>query len=298
MTSGGSTSPVLAVTDLEVTIDSRGGAVHAVNGVSFEVAHGEAVGIVGESGCGKSTTLRSVIGLHSARGVAQTGSIRFLGEEMLGKSQRELRRIRGKDIGFISQSPFGALNPILSVGRQFANVVRAHRAMGRSEIRELAIGALRNVGIPEPERVLDGYAHELSGGMAQRVVIAMAMIHDPQLVLADEPTTALDVTVQRQILDLMQELVHAKQRSMLIVTHDLGVVAQYCQRVVVMYEGKPVETGAVEDVFLRPTHPYTETLLRAVPGSAAAGSEATARELADYPVGSSVRDGARPRDDR
>lgn len=280
-------TPLLSVTDLRVSFETRHGAVHAVNGVTFETMPGEIVGIVGESGCGKSQTLRAIIGLTQSPGHVDSGVVKFQGENFLKMTPRQQRRIRGKDIGFISQSPFGALNPILSIQQQFANVIRAHRRASKKECRDLALKALQDVGIAGPERVLDGHAHELSGGMAQRVVIAMAMIHNPKLLLADEPTTALDVTVQRQILDLITGLISGGDRSMLLVTHDLSVVAQYCSRVLVMYAGKPVEIGDVRDVFHHPRHPYTRALLEAVPRADGEikGLTGTLPNLIDYPTG-------------
>src|SRR5579883_1871724 len=205
----------------------------AVHGTSFSVEPGEFVGIVGETGCGKSVTVRSIIGLVPHPGHIVGGEILFEGEDLRRKRPRELRRIRGAKIGFVAQNPFGALNPILSIEEQFATLIRAHGGASRGEARAQALEMLGAVGIAGPERVLGGYAHELSGGMAQRVVIAMALVLNPRLVIADEPTTALDVTVQRQILDRLSKLVHEHGSSMLLVTHDLGVVAQYCTKVVV-----------------------------------------------------------------
>lgn len=278
---------VLRVEGVSVEFHTRHGDVHAVNDVAFHVDPGEIVGLVGESGCGKSATLRAIAGLTTTPGKVVSGSIHFAGQDLVGRSDRQLRAIRGKEIGFISQSPFGALNPILSIEKQFANVLRAHRRTARGEVREIALNALRQVGIAGPERVLDGYAHQLSGGMAQRVVIALAMLHEPRLVLADEPTTALDVTVQRQILDLMSSLVSGQNRSMLLVTHDLSVVAQYCSRVVVMYAGRAIESGDVRTVFTRPAHPYTRALLEAVPrvGGQIKGLRGGLPDLIDYPAG-------------
>lgn len=256
---------MLRVRDLKTRFVTQHGVVHAADGVSFDVADGEIVGIVGESGSGKTVTINSVLGLVRPPGKVTSGSAMFEETDLLSLTRRELRRIRGMRIGFIAQNPFGALNPILPIRKQFENVMRAHVKIDRRSIRRHALDMLQKVGIAGPQRVLDGYAHELSGGMAQRVVIALALLLDPRLVVADEPTTALDVTVQRQILDLISSLVREGNRSLLIVTHDLGVVAQYCDRVVVMYAGRVVEQGRVEQVFMRPLHPYTLALLRAVP---------------------------------
>ncbi|WP_283136379.1 ABC transporter ATP-binding protein [Rhizohabitans arisaemae] len=263
------------------------GTVRAVNGVGFVVKPGDVLGVVGESGCGKSATLRAIAGLTQPPGHIDGGRVEFDGRELTGLGRGGLRRILGNEIGFISQSPFGALNPILSIERQFRNVIKAHRRASARECREIALKALRDVGIAGPERVLDGYAHQLSGGMAQRVVIAMATVHNPQLILADEPTTALDVTVQRQILDLITGLIAESNRSMLIVTHDLGVVAQYCTRVLVMYAGQAVEEGTVDQVFRTPQHPYTQALLAAVPkvGGEIRGLQGGLPDLINYPSG-------------
>jgi len=255
----------LEVRDVETRFITRRGVIRAVNGVSFDVAEGEFVGIVGESGSGKSATINSILGLIRARNIVLSGTAVFNGRDLIAMPSGELRRIRGAEIGFIAQNPFGALNPVLRISRQFENVVRAHRRLDRKTIRERARTMLERVGIHQPDQVLDGYAHELSGGMAQRVVIAMALILDPALVVADEPTTALDVTVQKQILDLISALAREHRRSMLMITHDLGVVANYCDRVVVMYCGRVVEDGSVAEVFEHPRHPYTLALLRSVP---------------------------------
>ena len=278
---------MLDVSGIETEFRTKRGVVHAVNGVSFTVGDGEIVGIVGETGCGKSVTIRSILGLVKAPGHVLKGSAVFDNKDLLALSPRELRKTRGAEIGFVAQHPFGSLNPILRIGTQFKNVIRAHRHASSDECQELALQMLEAVEIPGPKRVLNGYAHELSGGMAQRVVIGLAMVLDPRLVIADEPTTALDVTVQRQILDLIAELTSKGDRSMILVTHDLGVVAEYCQRVVVMYAGKVVESGPVGDVFRNPAHPYTEDLLAAIPlpGERLRALRGTLPDLIDYPVG-------------
>ena len=256
---------MLSVSGLTTEFRSRVRGVRAIEDIAFEVPQGIAVGLVGETGSGKSVTIRSILGLLPVSGRVVAGSAEFEGVDLCRANRKQLRGIRGRRIGFVAQNPFGSLNPVLSIEKQFANVVRAHRTMSRAQIRELALARLESVQVRGPERVLKGYAHELSGGMAQRVVIALAMLHDPPLVIADEPTTALDVTVQRQILDLIDAQVSAGNRSLLLVTHDLAVVAQYCQQVVVMKAGHVVETGAVADVFGAPKHPYTQQLLAAVP---------------------------------
>ena len=268
---------MLTVSGLTTEFRTRKGPVRAIDGIGFEVPTGVAVGVVGETGSGKSVTIRSVLGLLPGYGRVVGGRAEFEGHDLITASRKQLRHVRGNRIGFVAQNPFGALNPVLRIEKQFANVIRAHRRMGRAEVHDLALRRLESVQVPSPERVLRGYAHELSGGMAQRVVIALAMLHDPPLVIADEPTTALDVTVQRQILDLIAAQVAGGDRSLLLVTHDLGVVAQYCARVVVMRSGEVVEQGAVAEVFTDPQHPYTRKLLAAVPPapwSASARAEA------------------------
>ncbi|WP_156757143.1 ABC transporter ATP-binding protein [Actinokineospora pegani] len=270
---------MLTVSGLTTEFRTRKGPVRAIDDIGFEVPTGVAVGVVGETGSGKSVTIRSVLGLLPAYGRVIGGRAEFEGQDLVTASRKRLRHVRGNRIGFVAQNPFGALNPVLRIEKQFANVVRAHRKMSTSAVRELALRRLESVQVPSPERVLRGYAHELSGGMAQRVVIALAMLHDPPLVIADEPTTALDVTVQRQILDLIAAQVAGGDRSLLLVTHDLGVVAQYCAHVVVMRSGQVVEQGPVAEVFTDPRHAYTRQLLAAVPPapwSAAAKAETTA----------------------
>lgn len=256
---------MLSVRDLKVRFASRHGIIHAGNGVSFDVPANTRVGVVGESGSGKSVMLGAVLGLLRGPGVEITGSALLEGEDLMAARPSRLRSIRGARIGYVAQNPFGALNPILTIRAQFRNLVRAHETAGRDDIDARALAMLERVGIREPRRVLDGYAHELSGGMAQRVVIAMALILGPRLVVADEPTTALDLTVQKQILHLIDALVTAENRSLLIVTHDLGVVAQFCDEVIVMYCGQVVERGPVGEVFGDPAHPYTRALLGAIP---------------------------------
>jgi oligopeptide/dipeptide ABC transporter ATP-binding protein len=253
------------VRNIETTFRTRSGVVHAVNGVSFDVPAGGFVGIVGESGSGKSVTINTILGLIRSVRTRSSGTAMFEGGDLVSMRSRDLRRLRGARIGFIAQNPFGALNPVIPISRQFENVVRAHTRLDRKAIRLRALQMLDKVGIRQPERVLDGYAHELSGGMAQRVVIAIALMLDPALIVADEPTTALDMTVQKQIMELISELARERGTSMVIVTHDLGVVANYCDNVVVMYCGRVMEDGPVGEVFARPFHPYTSALLRSVP---------------------------------
>ena len=295
----GGSGPLLDVRELHVQFRSRRRTVHAVNGVSFSVSTGETVGVVGETGCGKSATVRAIIGLLKSPGRITAGSVRLDGTDLVGLGPRQLRRLRGASIGFVPQNPFGALNPVLRIERQFRNVIRSHRRAGRAEIRRTALAMLEAVGIADPEGVLRGYAHELSGGMAQRVVIALAMVLDPRLVVADEPTTGLDLTIQRQILDLIRDLAETEGRSMLLVTHDVGVVAQYCSRVLVMYAGQVVEAGPVRRVLTEPAHPYTEALLAAVPrrGERLVGAQGTVPTLLELPAGCFYYDRCTYRDD-
>ena len=257
----------LEVRNLEVTIKTPDAVVHPVRGIDLTVESGEVVGIVGESGCGKSTTIKAVMRLLGAQTTVTADRIALAGHgDLLDVPDRRMRHVRGEKIGFVAQNPFGSLNPIYRIERQFYELQRAHKTgVSRTESREIALGMLKGVGIVEPERVLDGYAHQLSGGMAQRVVIALATTLSPQLLLADEPTTGLDATVQAQILDLISDLVRQENRSMVLVSHDLGVIAQYCQKVVVMYDGEVVERGSVMDVMVTPEHPYTQSLIASVP---------------------------------
>jgi oligopeptide/dipeptide ABC transporter ATP-binding protein len=282
---------LLEVERVRTEFRTKRGTVHAINDVSFTVDRGEIVGIVGESGSGKSTAVRSIIRLVRPPGEVVAGRAALDGSDLLAMSRSELRRTRGVRVGFVAQNPFGALNPVYRVERQFANIVRAHRQASRAEIRALATRLLQATGIPDPERVLRGYAHQLSGGMAQRVVIAMALSLDPALLIADEPTTALDLTVQRQLLDTLRSLIRDDDRSMLLVTHDLSVVATYCDRVLVMYAGKIIEQGPTHTVFARPAHPYTEALLKAIPGSQTkpVALRGMVPDLVDYPRGCPYR---------
>jgi len=279
---------MLTVSGVSVEFATPQGVAHATNDVSFEVRPGRILGIVGETGSGKSVTIRSILGILRPPGRVTTGSILFKGRDLLTLRQRELRSIRGREISLVIQNPFGALNPVLTIGRQFRNVIQVHeKKTSNRECDARAVKALREMRINDPERVLAGYAHELSGGMAQRVVLALALVLEPQLVLADEPTTALDLTTQRAILDLIRDRIVTGERAMILVTHDLGVVAQYCDDVAVMYAGRLVESGTVGDVLLRPRHQYTRALLDSVPGPgiAARGIPGTVPNLIDYPRG-------------
>ena len=281
------TGPLLDVQDLRAEFATKRGIVHAVNGVNFTVDRGELVGIVGESGCGKSATIRSIIGLLRPPGKVVGGTASFLGEDLVAMSKRRRRQTLGARIGFVPQNPFGSLNPVMKIERQFLRVIREHADLSKTAARDRAAEMLDRAGIADPERVLGGYAHQLSGGMAQRTVLAIAMSLEPDLVIADEPTTGLDVTVQRQILDLTVDLVTRDGRAMMLVTHDLGVVAHYCARVIVMYAGKVVEVGPTAKVFAQPAHPYTELLLNAVPrpGQPLTVARGQIPDLVEYPQG-------------
>jgi len=266
MTARAAAPHLLEVRDLKTWFASERGVVRAVDGVSFHVDAGETLGIVGESGCGKSVTALSLLGLvdePSGRIVAGS-SIRLRGEELVGAGEERLRRVRGNEIAMIFQEPAASLNPVFPVGDQIVEVLRAHRGMGRREARAEAVRGLDEVGIPDAGRRVDAYPHQLSGGMAQRVMIAMALACEPALLVADEPTTALDVTIQAQMLRLLAEVKARHGMALILVTHDLAVVAEVCDRVAVMYAGRIVETGGVADVFERPAHPYTRALLDAI----------------------------------
>lgn len=261
-------SPLLSVRDLRTSFRTEEGLVQAVDGISFDIYAGETVGLVGESGCGKTITSLSILDLvPKPRGRIDPGSsIVFGGEELVGAAESRLRAIRGKDIAMIFQDPKTSLNPVMTIGAQIAEVLRLHRGLGRAEARAEVVTLLHEVGIFEPASRVDSYPNQLSGGMLQRVMIAMALSCEPQLLIADEPTTALDVTIQAQILDLLADLRERRGMAILLVTHDLGVVAEVCDRVLVMYAGQIIEAGRVEDVFSQPSHPYTQGLLAALPG--------------------------------
>jgi peptide/nickel transport system ATP-binding protein len=239
--------------------------VRAVDDVSFGITPGELLGLVGESGCGKSMTALSIMRLIAPPGKIVAGEILFEGRDLLKFSNREMRDLRGNDIAMIFQDPMTSLNPVYTVGEQIAEALRLHRRLSRRDARKGAIDAMREVAIPDPETRADDYPHQLSGGLRQRVMIAMALACDPKLLIADEPTTALDVTIQAQILELLNHLRRTRELAVLLITHDLGVVAEVADRVCVMYTGKIVEESPVDELFARPKHPYTEGLLRSVP---------------------------------
>ena len=257
--------PLLAIEDLRVQFWTSRGTVYAVNGVSFDVAPGETLAIVGESGCGKSVTALATMGLLPRAGRIMGGSARLEGRDLLRLSDRAMRSIRGKDVAMIFQDPMTSLNPVLTIGRQIREALETHLDLNRREATSRAADLLDRVGIPSPNVRLNDYPHQFSGGMRQRAMIAMALACEPKVIIADEPTTALDVTIQAQILDLLRQLVDERGAALILITHDLGVVAGMCERVNVMYAGMFVETGGARQVFARPRHPYTLGLLQSVP---------------------------------
>ena len=256
---------LLSVEDLRVEFWTSRGTIYAVNGISFDIAPGETLGIVGESGCGKSVTALALLGILSRAGRTPTGTALFGGRDLLKLSDRQLRGIRGKEIAMIFQDPMTSLNPVLTIGRQLREALETHFGMKRKEANERAAELIDRVGIPSARERIKDYPHQFSGGMRQRVMIAMALACKPKLLIADEPTTALDVTIQAQILNLLRELVAEENAAMILITHDLGVVAGTCERVNVMYAGMFMETGSASQLFARPRHPYTLGLLQSIP---------------------------------
>ena len=256
---------LLEVRDLTVHFDTEDGLVEAVDGVTFNVRSGEILGVVGESGSGKSVTALALLRLVRPPGRIVQGAVRFEGTDLARLSEDEMRAVRGTRIAMVFQSPRTALNPVLTVGRQISRLFELHQGASRAEGRARTIEMLKLVGISEPERRARQYAHQLSGGMCQRVMIAMALATSPRLLLADEPTTGLDVSIAAQILELLRDLGRRTGASILLITHDLGVVAEVCDRVAVMHAGQIVEVGAVRAIFARPRHPYTQALVRSIP---------------------------------
>ncbi len=274
---------LLEVDNLQTHFATLDGVVRAVEGLSFHIDAGETVAIVGESGCGKSVTSMSILRLVQEPPGKIAGQIRFQGRNLLDLPDAEMRKIRGKDISMIFQEPMTSLNPVLTVGKQIGETLRLHEGLSADEALKRSIAMLALVGIPAPERRVHEYPHQLSGGMRQRVMIAMALACNPQLLIADEPTTALDVTIQAQILDLMRDLKTRVGAAIMLITHDLGVVAEMAQRVVVMYAGRKVEEGDVNEIFARPMHPYTKGLLGAVPRLGSSLESTGRSKLAEIP---------------
>jgi peptide/nickel transport system ATP-binding protein len=278
--------PLLEVENLQTHFRTPDGIVRAVDGVSFAVARGETMAIVGESGCGKSVTANSILRLVPQPPGRIAGAIRFEGTDLLRLSERAMRDIRGNRISMVFQEPMTSLNPVFTVGHQIAETLRLHQRLGRRALAERAVEMLSLVGIAEPRRRAGEYPHQLSGGMRQRVMIAIALACSPQLLIADEPTTALDVTIQAQILDLMGDLKQRVGAAIILITHDLGIVAEIAERVMVMYAGRKVEEARVADLFRAPRHPYTQGLLAAVPklgSSLDAAGAGHATKLAEIP---------------
>jgi peptide/nickel transport system ATP-binding protein len=269
--------PLLEVTDLSVRFDTEDGPVYAVDKLSYSLARGEVLGLVGESGCGKSVSAMSLVGLLP-RNAHVGGSVLFDGVDLLQLPDKQLRRIRGSQIAYVFQEPMTSLNPVYTVGRQIGEVLRVHLGMSRADARDRSIELLRVVRVPAPEQRVDEYPHQLSGGMRQRVMIAMAIACDPKLLVADEPTTALDLTTQAGILDLMREIRDTFGTAIIMITHDLGVVADLADRVLVLYGGRKAEEANVHDLFADPQHPYTIALLDAIPRA-----EDTDRRLREIP---------------
>jgi peptide/nickel transport system ATP-binding protein len=272
-------APLLELEGLRTYFDTLAGTVRSVDGVSYTVHAGRTLGVVGESGCGKSVTALSIMRLvPRPPGRFAGGSVRYRGTDLLKLSEAQMREIRGNRISMIFQEPMTSLNPVLTVGRQIAETVQLHQKVGRAQALERAVEMLRVVQIPEPERRANEYPHQLSGGMRQRVMIALALACNPELLIADEPTTALDVTIQAQILDLLKRLQKEFGMGVIMITHDLGVVAESCDRVVVMYAGRKVEEADVVDLFDRPLHPYTRALMASMPAM-----NTRSRRLAEIP---------------
>lgn len=261
MVDGGKPEPLLAVDDLHVRFATEDGVVQAVDGVSFDLRPGEILGIVGESGCGKSVTAQTMMGLTRSPNSEISGSVRFRGKDLVGASDEDLQSIRGREISMVFQDPMTSLNPVYKVGAQIVEQIQAHKEVDDDEAMDRAGKLLASVGIPNAEKRVDDYPYEFSGGMRQRAMIAMALSLEPRILIADEPTTALDVTIQAQILKLIQELNAERDLSVIMITHDLGVIAEVADRVLVMYAGQIVEEGTLDEIFYDPQHPYTWGLM-------------------------------------
>lgn len=288
--------PLLSVRDLEVSLRTEGGLLHAVGGVSFDLQRGETLSIVGESGCGKSVTAMTLMGLTSGPNTEFKGSVKLDGQELLGASNEVMRPIRGDRMSMVFQNPMTSLNPVHRIGNQIVEQIRAHRDVSKKEAMARAIGLLDAVGVPDAAARARAYPHEFSGGMRQRAMIAMALSLEPEILIADEPTTALDVTIQAQILELLKQLNRDFNLTVILTTHDLGVVADIADRVGVMYAGRLVETGTLDEIFYDPQHPYTWGLLGSVPRiestrqARLAQIEGQPPSLIDPPTGCRFRD--------
>ncbi|MDR1913538.1 MAG: ABC transporter ATP-binding protein [Clostridiales bacterium] len=283
--------PLLSVENLRISFFTPAGEVKAVNGVSYELDEGEVLGIVGESGSGKSVSVSALMKLLTLPGRVIGGSMTFQNQDIESLSPKAIRKIRGKDISMIFQDPMTSLNPVYSIGNQLRETIRLHTDMNRARANERAVQMLNLVGINNPERRLKQYPHELSGGMRQRVMIAMALACSPKLLIADEPTTSLDVTIQAQILDLMKRMREETGTAIILITHDLGIVTEICSKVIIMYAGRIIESGSVEDIYYRTSHPYTKGLLDCLPRNTGEKRvplrpiEGTPVDLLDMPVG-------------
>ena len=258
-------NPLLQVKDLEVSFFTNAGEVKAVRKISYDLKFGEVIGIVGESGSGKSVSSYALMGIIPEPGKVIGGDIIFDGEKILEKTEGDLQKIRGKDVGMIFQDPMTSLNPVFTVGHQIEESLKRHTELNKTQRTERIVELLKLVGINQPEKRVKQYPHELSGGMRQRIMIAMSLACNPKLLIADEPTTALDVTIQAQIIELLKELKEKINMSIIFITHDLGVVADICDKIAVMYAGTVVERGSVEEIFYKPQHPYTKRLLKSIP---------------------------------
>ncbi|MCC2250297.1 ABC transporter ATP-binding protein [Virgibacillus sp. AGTR] len=266
-------TPLLSIENLDVAFHFQDGDYNAINHVSFNVYPNEVLGIVGESGCGKSLTSKAIMGILPENASVKQGSITFRETNLVTMKEKQWQKIRGDAISMISQEPMTSLNPLLTVGKQIAEVLKQHRSYSKKEMKEKTIALMKEVGLPRAEALYKSYPHQLSGGMRQRIVIAIALIASPQLIIADEPTTALDVTIQAQILDLFKNIKNTRNSSLIFISHDLGVIRQVCDRVVVMYAGRVVEQGKVADILYEPKHPYTKGLIQSIPDHTKRGQE-------------------------
>ena len=285
---------ILEVQDLSTSFKTERGWLKAIDGVSFDVYSGEMLGIVGESGCGKSVTSQSILRLYEEKNTTKySGTVSFDGQNLFDLPEKEMQKIRGQEISMVFQDALSSLNPVFTVGNQIMESLRIHQDMGKKEAKEKAIDLLDQVGIPDPQRRFYQYPFELSGGMRQRVMIAVALACGPRILIADEPTTALDVTIQAQIMDLIVDMNRKLQMGVMLITHDLAVVAETCQRLIVMYLGQIVEEGSVEDIFDRPIHPYTRGLMASVPRLDTGRSERLYQIKGTVPLLSQIPEGCR-----